>query len=183
MQRQASQNQIIKLYETVLFNLAQEKNDLEAVSQDIKQLYRCIQKDSQGWAQVSSYTTPYVIQRKVVEQMSSFLKLGKLTRHFLLVLCQNRRLQYLTSILEMYIKQSDNIEGSIEGILETTVKLSSKEIIFLQNALKRQLGQPVVLSQEIKKDLLAGAVLHIGSRMIDASLKTRLNKLYQVMKG
>lgn len=181
--REAEQNQIAKRYGTVFFQLAQEKKKLKPVLKDITQLQHSLQKDPFGWTHLTSPTTSLRIQQVVIEKLVSSLKLDKLTRQFLLVLCQNRRLQVLGLMLKAFTVQSTAAEGILEGVLETAEKLPPKEIEALQKALKRQMGQSIVLQQEVKETLLAGAVLRMGSFMVDMSLKAQLHKLEQVMKG
>ena len=100
-----------------------------------------------------------------------------------MILCQNHRLQNLMSILDNFTLRAQGAEGIVGGVLETAMTLSNKEIEELQDSLTVQLGKKVSLQQDVKEGLIAGVILHIGSRMVDASLKTRLNKLRQVMKG
>ena len=181
--REAEQNQIAKRYGTVFFRLAQEKKKLNPILKDIAQIQRSLQKDSFGWMLLRSPTISLRVQQDVIEKLSSSLKLENLTRQFLLVLCQNRRLQDLSFMLKAFIVQSIASEGVLEGVLETAEKLPPKAMDSLQKALKRQLGQSIVLQQEVKESLLAGAVLRMGSLMVDMSLKTQLHKIGQAMKG
>ena len=176
-------DEIAKRYGGVLFDLAQEKKVLSSVLKEADLLRQSIQKDPHAWAQVVNPTLPLQTQRHIVESLAASLKFGHLMKRFLMVLCQNRRLSHLHSILDEFTVLTQLSEGIVEGVLETASELTKKEMDALQKSLKAQLGKDISLTQNIKENLVAGVVLRIGSMMIDASLGTRLNKLKTVMKG
>ena len=180
---EARHDEIAKRYGGVLFNLAQENKTLKAVLKEVALLRQSIQKDPKGWSHVVNPTLSLQTQRHIVESLVTSLKLGPLMKRFLMVLCHNHRLSHLKAILDEFTTLTQSAEGIVEGVLETASELSKKEIDALQKSLKNQLGKHVSLTQVIKKNLVAGVVLRIGSMMIDASLGTRLNKLKTAMKG
>ncbi len=175
-----SHNEIAKRYGGVLFNLAQENKVLKDISKDVTRLHGCLLREPLEWNRITRPTTPLKIQRQLIEKLAVSLKLGKLTAQFLKVVCHNRRLEILIFMLENFkIRCKDDIEG----VVETATELSQKEIEHLQATLKQHLGKDVSLHPLIKETLLGGVVLRIGALMIDASLRTKLNKLHHVMKG
>ena len=180
---ETKRDEIAKRYGGVLFALSQESQSLKAILTEVTLLHRYLQEASSFWARLVSPVASLHIQHQVVEGLVSSLKLGSLLRRFLMILIQNHRLQNLMSILDNFTLRAQEAEDIVGGILETAMTLSNKEIEELQDSLTVQLGKKVVLQQNVKESLIAGVILHIGSRMVDASLKTRLNKLRQVMKG
>ncbi|MBY0293458.1 MAG: ATP synthase F1 subunit delta [Alphaproteobacteria bacterium] len=180
---ETKRDEIAKRYGGVLFTLSQESQSLKAILKEATLLHQYLQEASFLWARLVSPVASLHIQQKVVESLTSSLKLGSLMRRFLMILCQNHRLQNLMSILDDFILRAQGAEGVIGGVLETAMTLSKKEIEDLQNSLTVQLGKEVSLRQDVKESLIAGVILHIGSQMIDASLGTQLSKLRQAMKG
>jgi F-type H+-transporting ATPase subunit delta len=176
-------HKIAKRYGGVLFELAQKNKVVDDVLQDINRLRLCVESESQDWLRVASPALPVYTQRKVVERLSEVLRLGTLMTHFLMVLCQNRRLPDLNFILNAFFDRVKQAEGIIDGILETPLTLTDKEIKDLQKSLSAKLGDTVHLNQKINEKLLGGVVLRIGSLMIDGSVRTNLNKLKMIMKG
>jgi len=177
------QNKITRHYGRVLFDLAQKQNTVKNVLDDLNRLSKCIEAEPREWSRVVSPFLPLHTQRKLIASLVSSLKLGILTSQFIITLCKNRRLPYLSLISEEFFECSQKAKGFMEGILETTTPLSPKEVEKLQNTLKSQLGKNILLHQEPKESLLGGIVLRIGSLMIDASTRTQLNKLRVTMKG
>ena len=179
----ARPDKIARRYGGVLFDLAHKDNTVKGVLNDLKRLRGCVTAEPLEWSRVVSPSLPLHTQRKILKSLLSSLKLGDLMSHFVMTLCQNRRLPHLNLILEEFLERSQRAKGIVEGTLETTMPLSNKEIETLQNALQSQLGENILLHQEVKEHLLGGMILRIGSLMIDASTKTRLNKLRTTMKG
>jgi F-type H+-transporting ATPase subunit delta len=177
------QREVAKRYGHVLFDLAQEKKSVKTVLKDGERLRRCLREEPLAWSHLTSPTIPRQTQGHMVESLASSLKLGRLMRQFLIILCQNRRLQSLQVILDDFFAQEQAASGMREGVLETAVELSTRDIEALQKSLKAHMGQDISLRQEVKESLLGGVVLRLGSLMIDASIATQLMKLRQVMKG
>ena len=177
------QNGIATRYGGVLFGLAQENNALKNVLTEVTRLHQCLIAEPREWSRVVSPTTPLRIQQQVVEKLATSLKLGNLMTDFLKVVCQNHRLQDLVFILENFMVRHKAAGGVVEGVVETATGLSQKDIKALHAILKQHLNKDVDLHQEVKESILGGIALRIGSLMIDASVKTQLNKLRQAMKG
>jgi F-type H+-transporting ATPase subunit delta len=180
---ESRRDEIARRYGGVLFNLAQETKTLPSVLKEAMLLRKSIQADLHAWSYIVNPTLPLQTQRHIMESLITSLKLGHLMKQFLMVLCQNRRLAHLNSILDEFTALTQSASGIVEGVLETAYELSKKEMEELQKSLKVELGKDISLTQVIKENLIAGVVLRIGSMMIDASLGTRLNKLKMAMKG
>jgi F-type H+-transporting ATPase subunit delta len=176
-------NKIARRYGGVLFELAHENKALKDVLQDLNLLRNCIEAEPVEWLRVASPSLPLYTQRKVMESLMHSLKLRKIMKDFLMVLCQNRRLPDVNPIFDEFLERVKRAEGIMDGVLETSLELSDKEMKDLHNSLTSQLGKKIHLHQEINENLLGGVVLRIGSLMIDRSTRTRLNKLKTAMKG
>jgi F-type H+-transporting ATPase subunit delta len=72
--------------------------------------------------------------------------------------------------------------GETSATVTAAAKLTEAQITALKQALKAALGTDVMLEQRVDASLLGGLVVKVGSRMIDSSLRTRLNSLRVAMK-
>ena len=61
-------------------------------------------------------------------------------------------------------------------------KLTESQVTALKQALKAALGKEVMLEEKVDPGLLGGLVVKVGSRMVDTSLRTKLNSLKVAMK-
>jgi F-type H+-transporting ATPase subunit delta len=64
----------------------------------------------------------------------------------------------------------------------TAAPMNDEQVKALRLEIERMAGKAVNLETRVDPDLLGGLVVKIGSKMVDASLKTKLNRLKTVMK-
>jgi F-type H+-transporting ATPase subunit delta len=72
--------------------------------------------------------------------------------------------------------------GEVSAEVTSAEPLSDKHVAELKAALKASLGKDVALKAEVDPSLIGGLIVKVGSRMIDGSLKTKLNSLKLAMK-
>jgi F-type H+-transporting ATPase subunit delta len=72
--------------------------------------------------------------------------------------------------------------GEVSADVTSPSKLSADQIKALKASLKAAIGQDVQLTTHVDPALLGGLVVKVGSRMIDTSLKTKLDNLQYAMK-
>ena len=73
--------------------------------------------------------------------------------------------------------------GETEAEVTSARALADTEISELKSVLKSRLGKEPRLHTKVDPSLLGGLVVKVGSRMIDSSLRTKLDSLRSVMKG
>ena len=73
--------------------------------------------------------------------------------------------------------------GEVAADVVSAEPLSDRQVADLRAALKASLGKDVALNQRVDAALIGGLIVKVGSRMIDDSLKTKLNSLRLAMKG
>ena len=170
-------------YATALFDLAIDGNCLDTVSASLATL-----KDAlAGSADLKSLTTSPMVTRKAaaagIAAVADSLKLDKLTISFLGVLAQNRRLASLPAIIRDFASLAAARRGEISARVTAAHPLTATQQKALAAKLKAGLGRDVALDITIDPSILGGLVVRVGSRMIDSSLKTRLDSLGQALKG
>ena len=175
--------EVAKRYGGVLFDLARHDKAEERVLKDVTCLQTALRGAELDWSHVTNPTVSLQTQQAVVDKLVNFLKLSELFSHFLKVICHNRRLQGLVSILEDFKERHKAAKGQLEGTVEAAMPLTDKELKQLEASLKQRLGNEVTLRQKTRPNLLGGVVVRVGSLMIDASTGTQLNNLKHVMRG
>ena len=106
-----------------------------------------------------------------------------LTIKFVLLLAQKRRLFVLNQIITAYESLVAKSRGETEAEVTSARHLQDDEIAELKAVLKSKLGREPRLHSRIDPTLLGGLIIKVGSRMIDSSLRTKLDSLRAVMKG
>ena len=106
-----------------------------------------------------------------------------LTRKLVLLLAKKRRLFILTDVIASFEQMLARHRGEIAADVTSARELSAAETTELKAILKDRLGREPRLTNYVDRSLLGGLVLKVGSRMIDSSLRTKLETLRAHMKG
>ena len=116
-------------------------------------------------------------------EVAELLGLSPLTRNFLGVLADNRRVAKLPGIIRAFATIAAAQRGEVQAEVASAHPLSSDQIATLETKLRAREGRTVKLKSRVDPDLLGGLVVTIGSQRIDSSIRTRLNSLAQAMKS
>ena len=170
-------------YATALFDLAIEGNALDAVAASLATLKDALAASNDLKALVSSPMVGRKAAGAGVAAVAASLGLDKLTTSFLGVLAGNRRLAVLPAIIRDFNALAAARRGEISARVTAARALTATQQKALAARLKAGLGRDVALDITIDPAILGGLIVRVGSRMIDSSLKTRLDSLGQALKG
>ena len=105
-----------------------------------------------------------------------------LTAQFIGVVASNRRLFALPGMIKAFRQMAADKRGERSAEVTSAVALNKTQREALAKSLKEKLGTDVALQETVDPSILGGLIVKIGSRMIDTSLKTKLNALKYAMK-
>ncbi len=166
-----------------LAELADEEGQAEAVSADLEALARALEASAELARFITSPLHGPQQQQAVLQALAEKMKLAELTRRFLSVLVENRRLALLEEVIAAWRQLQAARRGETKVRAITAEPLNATQRKKLEAVLKKALGQQVDIDNSVNPDILGGLVLHVGSRMIDASVRQRLNALKGRLKG
>lgn len=170
-------------YATALFELAEGQKALDRVAADLATL-EAMQRDSDELRQaMHSPLFSRGAQTDAVMALAAKADLTKLTGSFLGVLARNRRLAALPQIIAAFRAMLAARRGEVTAEVVSAVPLDAQQLEAVEASVKRHAGKAVRLEAKVDPALLGGLVVRIGSRMVDASLRTRLHQLELVMRG
>ncbi len=169
-------------YATALFELALEANALDSVAADLDRFSEAIDAFGDLARLVKSPVFTADEQGRALAAILDKLKIEGLTRNFLLLVAKNRRLFAATDIIRSFRAMLAQHRGQMSASVASASKLAEGQVTALKQALEAALGKEVALEQSVDPGLLGGLVVKVGSRMIDTSLRTRLNSLKVAMK-
>jgi F-type H+-transporting ATPase subunit delta len=106
-----------------------------------------------------------------------------LVRRFVALVAENRRLFALVDMIDAYLGELARRRGEVTATVTSAVPLSDAQTAAVTEALKRAVGGKVAVDLKTDASLIGGLVVKVGSRMIDSSLKSKLQRLQLVMKG
>jgi len=170
-------------YASALYDLASAGNALDAVATDLDKLQRAIVESVDLQRLIASPVLSRDAQGKALAAVGGALGLGELVCRFIGLVARNRRLFALPGMIRAYRKLLADARGEITAEVTAARPLSQAQQAALVAAMKRALGGKVAVDIKLDPALLGGLVVKLGSRMIDNSLKTKLQKLQFAMKG
>lgn len=169
-------------YATALFDLALEANALETVEADLQTLKDVINASEDLKKFLKSPIYGRDEQEKAIGAIAQKTGFGALTTNFLLLVAKNRRLFALEDMIAAFAANAARHRGEISAEATTAAPMNGDQEKALRMEIEAMVGKAVNLDTKVDPDLLGGLVVKIGSKMIDSSLRTKLNRLKTVMK-
>ncbi len=170
-------------YASALFDLASEAGTVTAVESDLEGLGQALTESPDLRALTTNPQIGRGAQGAAIEGVAGILGTSELTRRFLGVLAENRRLGELPKVVQAFRAIAAAQRGEVTAEVTSAHALTDAQIDQLKQKLTAREGRTVKLSTKVDPDLLGGLVVTIGSKRIDGSIRTRLNSLAQAMKG
>ena len=122
-------------------------------------------------------------QGKAIAAVAERAGFTPLVRDFLAVVAKNRRLFAAPAMIEAYLAELAERRGEVTAEVTAAQPLSEGQLGLLSEQLRRSVGRRVSLEVKIDPSLIGGMVVKLGSRMIDGSIKSKLQRLQLVMKS
>ena len=170
-------------YATAMFELADDGKALDAVAADFAALRTAIHASPDLARLVRSPAFSREDQTRALTALLTKMGVSPLTLKFISLLAAKRRLFALEGIIASFNRQLARQRGEVEAEVTSARALSGSEAEELKRVLKAQLGREPRLQTRVDPALLGGLVVKLGSRMIDSSIRTKLNGMRAAMKG
>ena len=170
-------------YAAALFELADERRALDAVAGDLRELRAMLAESGDFMRLIRSPVLSREAQAKAVAALAGRAGLTKLTRDFLGVVARNRRLFAVPEIIDSYLRRLADRRGEVTAEVTVAQPLDEARQTALTEQLRRAVGARVAVDIRVDPRLLGGMIVKVGSRMVDASLASRLSRLRLAMRA
>ena len=170
-------------YALAIFELAQEERAVEAVAVDFATLKQLMAESPDLTRLIRAPVFSREEQAAGMNGVLHRMEASALTRRFILLLASKRRLFALADIIRAYGSLVAKQKGEISAQVTSACPLSDDEAAELKSILRSKLSKDVNLETRVNPSLLGGLIVKVGSRMIDSSLRTKLNGLRMAMRG
>jgi len=174
--------QVGERYAQALFDLALETGRLDAVRADLKSL-KAAWIDSADLRRLA--TSPVIAaedQQKGLVAVAARAKFDKTTQNFLGLLAQNGRARDLAAVVTGFEALYSTHAGVVAAEVVSTQELTAVQLTHIRNALRQALGKAPELTTRIDPSILGGLKVKVGSKLFDASLKTKLDQMKFALK-
>ena len=169
-------------YATALFELARDEKSVDAVKADLDRFDALLTGSAELKRLVRSPVFSADVQLKALSAVLDKAGITGIAANFLKVLTTNRRLFVVGEVIRAFRALVARFKGEATADVTVAEQLNDKNLDALKVALKSVTGKDVALNVKVDPSIIGGLVVKLGSRMIDSSLRTKLNSIKHAMK-
>ncbi len=169
-------------YATALFELARDEKSIDAVKTDLDKFDALLSESADLKRMVRSPVFAAEVQSRALSAVLDKTGITGISANFLKVLTANRRLFAVTDVIRAFNALVAKFRGEASADITVAEPLSEKNLDALKAALKAVSGKDVTLNVKVDPSIIGGLVVKLGSRMVDSSLRTKLNSIKHAMK-
>ena len=170
-------------YASALFDLARDQRQIESVGSSLDALSQALSDSPDFDELVDSPLVSRDDAGKAFQALAPKLKLDPITTNFLGVLARNGRKSQLKPVIRAFRRLAAEHRGETTAEVVTARPLDDGQVKQLKQQLRARAGRDVAIDATVDPAILGGIVVKLGSQQIDASIRTKLNRLAQAMKG
>ncbi len=169
---------------TALYDLAQAKGALESIAQELQQWDKAA-NDIPELRHVMIHPLLHRAEReKAIVSILQKSGASELMVKFAGTLARKNRLYLLPKIAIRFSEILAEKRGEVKAEVISARPLDAAQMASVQAQLAKIFaGQKIALAAKIDQSILAGVIVRVGSKMIDGSLKTKLNNMAAALKG
>ena len=173
---------IAKRYATAVFDLAKEGKALKKIEADVDALDTAL-ADS---AELRGLIVSPVYTREEMEQsigaVAAKMGLTDITANTLRLMAQNRRLFALPQLLAGLRNMIADENGEVTAEVTSAKAMTKTQTDKLAKTLKEKFGKTVKIKATVDDAIIGGLIVKVGSKMVDTSIRSKLNALQNTMK-
>ncbi len=164
-------------YANALIELAEEAKKLDKVEKDLKDLQAMMAESSDLMSVIRSPVLSASVLTNAMGAIADKAQLDDITKKFLNVLIGNRRLNALDKIAVAFSQALSKRRGEITVDVTVAQDMTDAQKKELQDALSKAMNADVSVRATVEPSILGGMIVTVGSRMIDDSVRRKLEKL------
>ena len=170
-------------YARALFELALESKSVDAVKSDIEKFDALMRESEDLRRLVRSPVFGAEERSRALAAVLAKTGIGGLAANFLMFLAANRRLFGIDQIIRDFRKFVAKWKGEVTAEVTAAETLSETHLQAIKDTLKSITGEKSVdLHVKIDPAIIGGLMVKLGSRVVDSSLRTKLNAIKHAMK-
>ena len=183
----ADQNSSLKSvsnrYASALLDLAEESKVVDVVERDLRQFQQLLDESKDLSRLIKSPVFSRDVKSEAIALILEKTTLHQNVKNFIRLVAKNARLFVLPVMINEFFSLLAIKRGEVTAEVTTAEKLTESNLSKLQDVLNSAIGKNVNIQATVDSNILGGLIVKVGSKMIDASLRTKLNSLKVVMRG
>ncbi len=165
-------------YAQAAFEVARERGQVDRWAAELERLVALLEGTEAG-AFLAAPQIPFGAKREFVEQaLAGFLPE---VRNLVLLLVRRRRVRLLRQIFEEFGRLANEYRGVVVAEVTSAVPLEDADKAVIIRQLSELTGKRVILRTRVDPSILGGLIVRIGDKLIDGSVRTRLERLRETL--
>ena len=169
-------------YATAVFDLAKETKSVGGIEADIDALEAAMTDSADFRTLISSPIYTRDEQAAAISAIAKKMKLSGTMANTLALMAQKRRLFVLPQLIATLRDLIADDKGEVTADVTSAKALTKAQADKLAKTLKASIGKTVTINPAVDESLIGGLVVKVGSKMIDTSIRSKLNSLQNAMK-
>ena len=173
---------IASRYATAIFELAREDGDLDTIEADIDALDAALKESADFRDLIHSPVYPRAEQERAIAALGEKMGLSDTMGRTLRLMATKRRLFVLPQLISELRERLADERGVMTAEVVSATELTDEQRDRLAQALAASAGRDVRISLSVDQRLIGGMRVKLGSKMIDTSIRSKLDALQNNMK-
>lgn len=173
---------IAERYASAVFEIAKEAKKVKAIETDLDALSDALASSADFRDLIHSPIYTRDQQGTAIAALAKKMKLSPTMANTLSLMASKRRLFVLPQLVQTLRAQIADDKGEVMAEVTSAKALSKAQADKLAASLKASTGKTVTLKQSVDDTLIGGLIVKVGSKMIDTSIRSKLNSLQNAMK-
>ena len=169
-------------YATAVYDLAKDGKKVKAIEADLGTLSDAMADSSDFNALIHSPIYSRDEQGTAIAALAKKMKLSPIMANTLALMATKRRLFVLPQLVVALRAAIAEDNGEVTAEVTSATALTKAQSDSLSKTLKAKLGKTVTINATVDETLIGGLVVKVGSKMIDTSIRSKLNSLQNSMK-
>jgi F-type H+-transporting ATPase subunit delta len=172
---------VARRYAQALLELGTEMGGLDGLVEQFSTLGEAWRASDDLRNALENPLVAHAAKKAVVVELCDQIGASQITKHTVQMLVDRRRIQTLPYVAQYLRELADKRKGVLRAEVTTAAPLGDAYYDRLRGQLERMTGKKVVLEKKTDATLVAGVVTRIGDRILDGSLRTRLQSLREAL--
>ena len=169
-------------YASAVFDLAKEGKAIAGLEKDVDALDAAMADSAELQTLLTSPLYSREEQGVAIGAVAKKMKLSETTSNVLALMASKRRLFVLPQLVSTLRAQIAEHKGEVTAEVTSAKALTKAQSDKLATTLKAQVGADVKIKATVDETIIGGLIVKVGSKMIDTSIKSKLNALQNTMK-
>ncbi|WP_299848329.1 F0F1 ATP synthase subunit delta [uncultured Roseovarius sp.] len=169
-------------YATAIFEISKEGKSLKKLDANVTDLAQAIDDSADLREMISSPVISRSAQGAAIAEIGKKMGLEKALQSGLGLMAEKRRLFVLPQLVAQLRAMIAEDKGEMTADVTSAKALTKAQSDKLAKTLKARMGKDIIINATVDESLIGGLVVKVGSKMIDTSIRSRLNSLQNAMK-